>query len=265
VLKQGASRYGVVEPPGTTAAARWWRLWLPAMLAVGLSGVASDDASAATLGSLATSVGLLAALAVLLAFKSWLAQVGTLWPMGGLLALSAGVFLLWRAFGSPLPGRRADKPRDAMVRRRRSSGSNGVAGQPAPAARSTPLEGLPPGIDSAVLTRELCEHFMRVQAAWDANDTIALRVLTTVAMLDELRSQRCEFVGSVHRTDVLTLGATLLAYERLDSAELVCVEFAGVLRESGEQREVPFRELWMLERLHAAATAWRLARQQTLL
>jgi predicted lipid-binding transport protein (Tim44 family) len=139
------------------------------------------------------------------------------------------------------------------------------AGPATPAVRGMPLEGLPPGLDPAILTGELCEQFVRVQAAWDANDVIALHALTTTAMLDELRSQRCEFVGSVHRTDVVTLEATLLAYERLASAELVCVEFAGVLREADGRGEMPFRELWMLERLHAAAATWKLARQQTLL
>ena len=228
-------------------------------------GGLANDASAATLGSLATSVGLLAALAVLVAFKSWLSQVGTLWPTGGLLALAAGVLLLWRAFGSPLPVLRRTRGRQDHVAARRTGGVRHSAVPATPAARSMPLEGLPPGLDAAVLTRELCEQFVRVQAAWDANDVIALHALTTAAMLDELRSQRCEFVGSVHRTDVVTLEATLLAYERLDSAELVCVEFAGVLRESDGRGEMPFRELWMLERLHAATAAWKLARQQTLL
>ena len=254
-------RCHAVAPQDATPALRWRRLWVPATVAVGLSGMA-NDASAATLGSLATSVGLLAALAVLVAFKSWAAQVGTLWPTGGLLALAAGVLLLWRAFGSPLPVWRARSRLHVMARR---AGSAGGAAPASPAPRSVPLEGLPPGLDSAILSRELCEQFVRVQAAWDANDVIALHALTTTAMLDELRSQRCEFVGNVYRTDVVTLEATLLAYERLDSAELVCVEFAGVLRESDGRGEMPFRELWMLERLHAAAASWKLARQQTLL
>ena len=262
MLRFGAASHAV-GPLDPTAVLRWRRLWVPATLAAGLSGFA-NDASAATLGSLATSVGLLVALAVLLAFKSWLAQIGTAWPVGGLLALLAGVLLLWRAFGSPLPlRRRARGSLGAMVRR--SGGSAGAAVRPAVAARSAPLEALPAGLDPAALTRELCEHFVRVQAAWDANDVITLHALTTAAMLDELRSQRCEFVGSVHRTDVVTLEATLLAYERLDSAELVCVEFGGVLRESDGRGEVPVRELWMLEKLHVAAANWKLARQQTLL
>jgi len=250
----------MAAPLDATVGLRWRRLWVPATLAAGLSGLA-NDASAATLGSLATSVGLLAALAVLVAFKTWLSQVGTLWPTGGLLALAAGVLLLWHAFGSPLPRRRARPPLGVIGRRQAAK----AAAAATPAARRVPLEGLPPGLDSAVLARELCEQFVRVQAAWDANDVTTLHALTTAAMLDELRSQRCEFVGTVHRTDVVTLEATLLAYERLASAELVCVEFAGVLRESDGRGEMPFRELWMLERLHAATATWKLARQQTLL
>ena len=239
----------------------WRRFWVPATVAAGLGGLA-NDASAATLGSLATSVGLLAALAVLVAFKTWLSQVGTLWPTGGLLALTAGVLLLWHAFGSPLPVRRSRRLPGIMARRAGGASAEATATRTVP---GVPLEGLPPGLDSVALSRELCEQFVRVQAAWDANDVIALHALTTAAMLDELRSQRCEFVGTVHRTDVVTLNATLLAYERLASAELVCVEFAGVLREADGRGEVPFRELWMLERLHAATSGWKLARQQTLL
>ena len=68
------------------------------------------------------------------------------------------------------------------------------------------------------------------------------------------------------RTDVISLHAELLGLEELGAAYLASIEFSGLIRESAEQGEVPFRELWMLAgSKDDGAPSWRLARQQALL
>lgn len=225
---------------------------------------ASSDASAAALGSLATSVGLIAALTAMVFVKGWSAQGGasSLTTAGALIALGAGGLLLWRLLrgATVLPtgwrpdGRAARGPDAARASRR---------GAEAPAVR--PAIELPAGSNPDALARTLCDHFVHVQDAWDSGDDAALAALTTPTMLQELRSQLCEYAGCGGRTEVLSLEATLLGYEQRDAVELVCVEFSGMLREPAQSGATPFRELWMLERSKQPSAAWKLARQQTLL
>lgn len=224
---------------------------------------ASNDASAAALGSLATSVGLLAALAAMIAIKGWSAHAasGALSTAGGVLALAVGAALMWRLLRSAGPSASALLPwrsaGSAQARRRAGAGRSDPASRPA--------LNLPAGMDSAELSRALCRHFVELQAAWDARDIDALAALSTPEMFDELRAQLCEYGACSNRTEVRALDALLLGYEQRERLELVCVEFSGMIRESAERGVVPFRELWMLERSKQASSAWRLARQQTLL
>jgi len=223
---------------------------------------ASNEASAAALGSLATSVGLLAALAAMIAIKGWSANAatGALSSAGGVLALAAGALLMWRMLRSAGPSATALLPwRSSGSARggRRRVGRDDLASRPA-------LD-LPAGMDSAELSRALCDHFVQLQAAWDARDVDALAALSTPGMLEELRTQLCEYGSSADRTEVRALDALLLGYEERERLELVCVEFSGLMRESAERGVVPFRELWMLERSKQASDSWKLARQQTLL
>jgi predicted lipid-binding transport protein (Tim44 family) len=225
--------------------------------------VASNDASAAALGSLATSVGLLAALAAMIAIKGWSTHAagGALSTTGGVLALATGALLIWRLLrsagpsaGSLLPWR---SPDSAQARQRAGAGRS--------TDPSRPALNLPAGMDSAGLSQALCRHFIELQAAWDARDIDALAALSTPQMFEELRAQLCEYGACPDRTEVRALDALLLGYEQRERLELVCVEFSGMMRESAERGVVPFRELWMLERSKQASAAWKLARQQTLL
>lgn len=221
----------------------------------------TNDASAAALGSLATSVGLIAALTAMVMFKGWSTQGGAAGPLstvGAVALLGAGALVLWRvirgASGSTAQGAGVW----ALFRR-------GGARADASAASPRPTLELPAGLDGRVLARTLCDHFLRLQEAWDSNDAAALAALTTPTMLEELHAQLCGYAGCSGRTDVLSLDASLLGYEQRDSVELVCVEFSGMLRDSAHSGATPFRELWMLERSKQPSAAWKLARQQTLL
>ena len=216
--------------------------------------VITDEASAATLGSLATSVGLFTAFAALLVFQGWPAHLGVgAWSIaGGLLALAVGAVLILRT-------REAVIAPDSTVSM--------------PAHRSRPVSQqpesadvvLPAGVDLALLLTDLRQHFVRLQAAWDIADHEAMRAMTTPDMLEELRAELPCCAVDTNYTEVVTLHARLLAFDDLAGAHVVSVDFSGLIRETADQGAAPFRELWMLTRSKNKPSGWRLARHQALL
>ncbi|HEY5324399.1 MAG TPA: Tim44-like domain-containing protein, partial [Caldimonas sp.] len=125
---------------------------------------------------------------------------------------------------------------------------------------------IPAGLDGEQVLDAARGRFLRLQAAWDAADVSALRSLTTPEMLEELLHVLTARESRTSRTDVISLHAELLGLEELGAAYLASIEFSGLIRESAEQGEVPFRELWMLAGSKDDGTpSWRLARQQALL
>jgi len=125
---------------------------------------------------------------------------------------------------------------------------------------------IPAGLDSEQVLAAARGRFLRLQAAWDAADVSALRSLTTPEMLEELLHVLTARESRTSRTDVISLHAELLGLEELGAAYLASIEFSGLIRESAEQGEVPFRELWMLAgSKDDDVPSWRLARQQALL
>ena len=209
----------------------------------------SSDALASPLSVVATSVGPLFALGMLVVAKAH--GAGSLKAASGAFALGAMTLLMWRSVRGRLP------TPSAMLRRR----------NPASGVLSRTRCTLPAELDGAELARGLGEHFVRLQAAWDAGDCDALARLTTAGMLDDLGQQLAERGAQRNCTEIVSLNTELLSYDRADGADgadLVCVEFSGSVRESDERGVVPFAEIWMLVRSHGAAH-WRLARLQALL
>ena len=195
-----------------------------------------NEAGAAAIGNLGSSMGLLAALAAMLMVKAWPAHAssGTASALtGGLLLLVAGA--AWWRGGS------------ALMRR-----------------GSVPL---PAGINRAHLLGDLRELFLALQAAWDRGDIAALRSLTLPSMLDELCASRpvSGALDGVLRTEVLKLRAELLGFEALSDVYLVSIDFSGWMRDAPDQPPAPFRELWMLTKAKQGSERWRLARHQALM
>lgn len=245
-----------VRPARLRVAVRRW----PAGLCIGLALVFSvDEASAAALGGLGPSFGLLVTMAVLLFVKGWPAAVpAAVWSgLGGLLLLAgAAAWLLRHATAA---GRIADVV-DVATQRGAVPGDNPVATAPAVVA-------LPASFDRPSLVATLRRHFLALQRAWDLRDLPSLQALATPEMLDDL----CfEWPGGLAAsrsdcTEVMTLEVKLLGFETLAQVFVVSVEFSGMLRESTGAAAVPFRELWMLTQPQHGPPDWRLARHQALL
>lgn len=246
-----------------TVAGRPAKRWLPAAPLVWCLGaalaVSANDACAAALGSLVTSVGLFAALAALFLVKGWPAQlpVSALPTAGGALIVAGGAAWLWRAGA-------AGRWRGAVgLQRHRDARAEGAGGRSPPAASVS----LPIGVDRDALLADMRRHFLQLQEAWDLGATPILQTLTTADMLAELRLGLPACVNAVGkcRTEVVTLRAELFAFEELAGVFLASVEFSGLMRESANQCAEPFRELWMLTKSKDDGAGWKLARHQALL
>ena len=241
-----------------------WPTGAPLGVCVGvLLATTANDACAAALGSLVTSVGLFAALASLFAINSWPAHLpaSTLSTAGGGLVIAGAVAWWWHA--------RATGRSSRLAGRR---GSTDMALTPVPVLADgrmakTAVVQLPAGLDREALMVEFRLIFVRLQEAWDLGDMGSLRLLTTTEMLEELclGLPDCRQDGAAARTDVVTLGAELFAFEEVAGALVASVEFSGLMRESPGQCAAPFRELWMLTKSKGGNSGWKLARHQALL
>lgn len=214
-----------------------------------------NQADAAALGSLASSVGLFAALASLFVIKGWPATA--LSGAGGALVIAGGAAWLWRVRSAERSLRLTEPEAGRRDRHERAA-----ARRPVIAA----IVKLPPGLDRDALLVELRLIFVRLQEAWDLAAMPALQALTTSEMLSEL----CLGLGacgggSPSRTEVVTLRADLFGFEELNGAFVVIVEYSGLMREAPGERAAPFREIWMLTRSKHDAAGWKLARHQALI
>lgn len=235
-----------------------WPSGAPLGLCFGLLlALGANEACATALGTLATSVGLFAALAALLVVKSWPAHLpaAALSTAGGALLIAGGAAWLWRA--------RAASPVGAA----RSFAATGRAGE---RAASRPVRGtrvvLPRCFEHDALLVELRLHFVRLQEAWDLGAMAALQGLTTPEMLAEFCLEQPACIGAASsRTDVVTLQAELFAFEELGGAFVASVEFSGLMRHAPGDVAAPFRELWMLMKTQHGGSGWKLARHQALL
>ena len=231
-----------------------------AVCVVVLLALGANEACAAALGSFATSIGLLAALAALFVLKGWPAHLpaSALSTAGGALLIAGGAAWWWRTRAVERPAGLVPIPglAGAEVRLRA-----GTLGRPA-------VIVLPEGLGRDELLADLRRLFVQLQVAWDRREMRALGLLTTPEMLAELCLElpaRSACNEEARSTEVVTLHAELLGFEALVEALVVSVEFSGLIRESADRGAVPFRELWMLTRSKGGAGGWRLARHQALL
>ena len=254
--------------PGLSTHARFrcsrWRLPRIGATRLGLSVgallmLSTHAACAAALGSLATSVGPLAAVAALFVIKAWPAHLpaSALSTASAALLIAGGVTWLWRtrtfARGAPRAQRRG----------RRAAGRERVGVE----TKATIDIVLPAGFEHDTLLADLRRQFVLLQQAWDRVEMTALRTLTTPEMLDELCLELPHATGreNANCTEVVALHAELLGFEALAQVFVASVEFSGLIRESAHTRAAPFREVWLLTLSRQDAGVWRLARHQALI
>jgi predicted lipid-binding transport protein (Tim44 family) len=134
---------------------------------------------------------------------------------------------------------------------------------PATAAVSSAPWGVPADFDVEAFLRNAKVHFIRLQAAWDANNLDDIREFTTPEVFAEIRMQLSETAGARAQTDVVSLDAQLLGIEEGASDYVASVRFDGSTREgqSGVER---FSEVWNLSKPKRGNRGWLLAGIQQL-
>lgn len=218
------------------------QLCLALLLSAGL--LATDQAAAQGVRSMAPSVG---ALIALTALALWQMAPTDLPGVGGLIA----VVLAFALVALPLRRRNADVR--AWASRRSAASCRAAPGRPMPA-----------GLDVPLLLAASSEHFLRLQSAWDRSDLEALQQMTTPQMFHALMDQLPQEGEPANRTDVTELKADLFAFEEVAGALLASVEFSGLVRESPGAEPAPFKELWLLVQNQSGDDRWLLAGQQAL-
>jgi predicted lipid-binding transport protein (Tim44 family) len=220
----------------------------------------SNEACAAVMGGLTTSVGLLVALTALLVAKSWQGYA----PATVLSALAS-----MTVFVAVVVGIRRSRETRRRAASARSKGRDWLdRGSQSSLLPALPVGvSLPAGFERAPLLAELRLRFVQLQAAWDLGERQALAGLTTPEMLDELCFELPSSAPGIDagRTEVVTLQAVLLGFEVMAGAYLASVEFSGLIRESPDAGAAPFQELWMLAKSKDDGSDWKLARHQALL
>ncbi len=146
-----------------------------------------------------------------------------------------------------------------------SSASGSMIGS---ALSGTQTWGIPAGFDSAGFVTSAKANFVTLQAAWDRADFEALRLMTTDAMLTEIRSQLAERDALSARpsnlTEVLMVEAHLLGIEDTGTDYMASVEFSGMIREEPSAGASPFREVWNMTKSKNDGSGWLVAGVQAL-
>ena len=116
----------------------------------------------------------------------------------------------------------------------------------------------PPGFDAAAFAREAKLNFIRLQAAFDANNQDDLRSFTTPEVFAELAMQLAERGAASESTDVLAVDAEVLEAVEEGAQHVVSVRFTGQVRE-GDAAPAAFDEVWHLVRPASGAGGWVIA------
>jgi predicted lipid-binding transport protein (Tim44 family) len=218
------------------------------------------------LGGLAAGLGL-----------AWLASsLGLGEGFGVILLVALGAMLVMVLLRSMRRG----MARPAYADARGGASPVAFAPPPAPSSRSGSIIGaslggsaqpetwgIPEDFDVVGFERAAKQHFVDIQAAWDAADLKAMGELMTDDMLQQIAQQLREreeaLGGRPNTTEVLALHARLLGIEEVTNGYVASVEFHGEVREEPGEPATSFREVWNITKARQGG-GWLVAGVQAL-
>lgn len=106
---------------------------------------------------------------------------------------------------------------------------------------------LPDWFNKEAFLSQACDHFARLQKAWDESDWEEIATYTTAELLAELKAQRARFPQRQH-TEVVSVMAELANFIDEGSQVIVSIHFYGWLREEEQADTAEFSEIWHLSR-----------------
>jgi len=137
--------------------------------------------------------------------------------------------------------------------------------EPSASAGAAPASlNLPPEFDAAAFLRHAKTYYIRLQSAWDRADINDIREFTTPEMFAELRLQLQERGASPNFTDVVSLEAELVGFERSGDDYMASVKFSGMIKEAENAPVEPFAEVWNMTKPVSGQGGWVLAGIQQL-
>jgi predicted lipid-binding transport protein (Tim44 family) len=120
---------------------------------------------------------------------------------------------------------------------------SGAAHASAPVTRND----APAWFDARGFAHGAKDHFVRLQAAWDAADWQAIGEYVTPSLLAELQAEHARSAVPGQRTEVVSLDVRLLEMQRDGDRVLASVRFSGLLREEAGGDAERFDEVWHVE------------------
>ncbi len=246
------------------------------------AGAAAASPSRSWMGPVAgIAAGLgLAALASHLGMGDELASMVMLGLLAAAIMVAVGFFMRKRAAAqasaptapggmryahvNPGAGSNGQKPLDAAP-------SYKVLMPTAPAAEKSAHHGsvigsglasaskFPAGFDAAGFERNAKVNFIRLQAAYDANNQDDIRQFVTPEMFAELTLELAEREAGPHKTEVRSIDTQVIEVEEEANRYVVSVRFTGVIRDAVLATDEPFDEVWHLTKPRESDGGWVLS------
>ena len=138
------------------------------------------------------------------------------------------------------------------------------AGGPQGVGGFTAAIQVPAGFDTEGFVRQAKVQFVRLQAAFDANNSDDLREFTSPEMFAELNVDMMQRGNEPQTTEVVELNAELMGMHQDGAMQIVSVHFSGLIREEANAPAQPFAEVWNFSRPASGASGWVLAGVQQL-
>ena len=117
----------------------------------------------------------------------------------------------------------------------------------------------PAGFDAAGFERNAKVNFIRLQAAYDANNQDDIRQFVTPEMFAELTLELAEREAGPHKTEVRSIDTQVIEVEEEANRYVVSVRFTGVIRDAVLAADEPFDEVWHLTKPRESDGGWVLS------
>ncbi len=121
------------------------------------------------------------------------------------------------------------------------------------------VKQLPANFDSVAFERNAKVNFIRLQAAYDAENLDDIRQFTSPEMFAELKMDMAERGTSVQKHEVLNISAAVLDVEESSDRYVVSVRFTGMMRDTVALVDEAFDEIWHLTKPSQRDSGWVLA------
>jgi predicted lipid-binding transport protein (Tim44 family) len=118
---------------------------------------------------------------------------------------------------------------------------------------------LPANFDSVAFERNAKVNFIRLQAAYDAENLDDIRQFTSPEMYAEVKMDMAERGTGIQKHEVLNIDASVLEVEEANDHYVVSVRFTGTMRDTVTFADEAFDEIWHLTKPNQGDSGWVLA------